>query len=114
MEEKIISEIVCESRKEKGWTVWTLSGSLNVTTSPKAEEDGKKVLASTDKLAIDLAGLKYLSSAGLRVFMRFGKQAKKEGKTCVLISAQGVVAEVLKESKIDMVIPVKKSMEELD
>ncbi len=114
MEEKISGEIVFESRKEKGWTVWALSGSMNVNTSTKTEEAGKKILASTEKLAIDLAGLKYLSSAGLRVFMRFGKQAKKEGKNCVLVSAKGIVADVLKESKIDMVIPVKKSMEELD
>ena len=64
-------------------------------------------------MAIDLSGLKYLSSAGLRILLRFGKRAKMDGKDFALIAADGMVATVLKEAKMAMLLTVLSSCEEL-
>lgn len=113
MAEQIISNITYDQREERGWTIWALSGSLDINTSPQAEAEGQKVYEAAGKLAIDLSGLDYLSSAGLRVLLRFGKRAKKEGKGFALVGAVGMVATVLKESKMNMLVTTVGSMEEL-
>lgn len=111
---EIINQVSYETREDNGWTIWTLSGALDINTSPKAEEEGQKVYAAADKMAIDLSGLEYLSSAGLRVLLRFGKNAQKDGKGFALIGGGGVVANVLKVSRLDMMVPVFTSCEELE
>ncbi|MBQ7479279.1 MAG: STAS domain-containing protein [Selenomonadaceae bacterium] len=113
MAEQIASNITYNQREERDWNVWALSGSLDVNTSPKAEIEGQKIYAAAGNLAIDLSGLKYLSSAGLRVLLRFGKRAKKEGKGFALVGAVDMVATVLKESKMDMLVTIAGSVEEL-
>ena len=50
----------------------------------------------------------------LDAFRRFGKNAQKDGKGFALIGGGGVVADVLKVSRLDMVVPVFTSCEELE
>ena len=48
------------------------------------------------------------------MIMRLAKRAKKDGKGFALSSARGMVATVLKESKMDMLVTLVGSPEELD
>ena len=57
-------------------------------------------------LVLDLAGLEYVSSAGLRCLMIAAKQACSHQSRVVLASPQPVVAEILRISRFDLVLPV--------
>lgn len=114
MESEIVSQMSYDKREENGWTIWSISGSLDINTSLEAEEQGQEIYASAGKMAIDLSGIRYLSSAGLRMLMRFSKRAKKDDKGFALIAAEGMAATVLKESKMDMMVSVLSSCKELD
>lgn len=57
-------------------------------------------------LVLDLGGLEYVSSAGLRCLMMAAKQAASRQGRVVLASPQPVVAEILRISRFDLVLPV--------
>src|SRR5438132_3256270 len=57
-------------------------------------------------LVLDMSGLEYVSSAGLRCLMIAAKQAQSRASRIVIASAQPVVAEILQISRFNLVLPV--------
>jgi anti-anti-sigma factor len=55
------------------------------------------------RLVLDLAGVDYISSAGLRCFMLAEKQAKSQGGTVVVAAMQPVVKEIFEISRFTLV-----------
>jgi anti-sigma B factor antagonist len=62
--------------------------------------------ATGDKLVLDLSGLEYISSAGLRVMMLAAREAKTTGGTLVVSSLQPVVREIFDISRFNVVFRV--------
>jgi anti-sigma B factor antagonist len=70
-------------------------GSLDTATAPELERQLGPVLARCGKdLIFDLAGLKFISSAGLRVFSIVRKQLKERGGQASFINMQPQITEV--------------------
>jgi len=65
-----------------------------------------------ERLVLDLAGVDYVSSAGLRCFMLAEKQAKSQGGTIVVAAMQPVVNEIFQISRFDMVFELHPSVRE--
>jgi anti-sigma B factor antagonist len=59
-----------------------------------------------DKLVLDLSGVDYMSSAGLRVLMLARKQAKAQGGTLVVAGLQPVVQEIFEISRFTVVFDI--------
>lgn len=57
-------------------------------------------------LVLDMSGLEYVSSAGLRCLMIAAKQAAARSSRIVVSAAQPVVAEILQISRFNLVLPV--------
>ena len=57
-------------------------------------------------LVLDMSGLEYVSSAGLRCLMIATKQAKSHSGRIVIAAPQAVVAEILQISRFNLVLPV--------
>ncbi len=55
-------------------------------------------------LVLDLSGLEYISSVGLRALMIGAKQSKAAGKSLSVAALQSVVKEVFQISRFDKVI----------
>ena len=99
--------------EKNGWTVWSISGRLDRITFTKAGEEADKIFAAAEKFAVEMSGLEYLSSAGIRLLLRLTKQAKAEGKDFALVGATGMVHTVLEETRMDMFAKIYKTAEEL-
>ena len=56
-----------------------------------------------ERIVLDLAGVDYISSAGLRCFMLAEKQAKAQGGTIVVAAMQPVVKEIFEISRFTLV-----------
>jgi len=56
-----------------------------------------------ERMVLDLAGVDYISSAGLRCFMLAEKQAKSQGGTIVVAGMQPVVNEIFEISRFTLV-----------
>jgi anti-sigma B factor antagonist/stage II sporulation protein AA (anti-sigma F factor antagonist) len=65
-----------------------------------------------DQLVLDFSGVEYISSAGLRVIMLAGKQAKAQGGTLVLAALRPVVAEIIEISRFHLIFAVSPSVRE--
>ena len=56
-----------------------------------------------ERMVLDLAGVDYISSAGLRCFMLAEKQARAQGGTIVVAAMQPVVKEIFEISRFTLV-----------
>lgn len=92
-----------------------LTGSLDTVTAPELERQLAPVLATPVKdLVFDLAHLKFITSAGLRVFSNARKQLKERGGQASFIHMQPQIQEVFEIMKSLPGVAVFASIEELD
>lgn len=71
----------------------TLTGRLDTTTAPQLESELKASLEGIENLALDFAGLDYLSSAGLRVLLAAQKTMNRQG-SMVVRNVNETIAEI--------------------
>ena len=105
--------IAFQTEEKNGGTSWAAKGRLDRMTAQEAGEKAEAVFAATKKMAVDMSGLEYLSSAGIRVLLRLTKLAKAEGKEFALVAPTGMVKIVLAESRMDMFVTIYESADEL-
>src|SRR4051794_37811879 len=92
-----------------------LNGSLDTATAPDLERQVGPVLASPAKdLVFDLDQLKFISSAGLRVFSAARKHMKERGGQTVFINMQPQIQEVFEIIRALPGIAGFKDVAELD
>lgn len=72
----------------------------------------ERAAGSGGRIVLDLSGLDYVSSAGLRCFMLAAKQAGALGGKIVLASLRPVVAEIFQISRFDMLFEIFPSVRE--
>ncbi len=68
-----------KQNKQDSSLILTLEGRLDTNTAPQLEAVVKSSLDGVTALVLDMAGLEYLSSAGLRVLLATQKQMNKQG-----------------------------------
>ena len=85
-------------------TVAAFEGRLDTATA--AEAEGKLLaLLGAGPVVADLEGVRYVSSAGLRVLLKAAKQAKSGGVAFSVCALQPAVREVFEISGFDKIIP---------
>ena len=93
----------------------TLAGSLDTATAPELEKQLTPVLAeSTKDVVFDLAELKFISSAGLRVFALTRKTLKERGGQASFVNMQPQIHEVFEIMRSLPGVAVFKDLAELD
>ena len=92
-----------------------LTGSLDTATAPELERGLMLLLDSKLRhLVFDLAGLKFLTSAGLRVFGIARKRMKEGGGQLAFVNMQPQIEEVFEIMKALPGLDVFKNTAELD
>jgi anti-anti-sigma factor len=92
-----------------------LTGSLDTSTAPDLERQLAPVLAGTARdLVFDLRDLKFISSAGLRVFSNARKQVKERGGQASFIHLQPQIQEVFEIIRALPGVAVFENTAELD
>ena len=92
-----------------------LKGSLDTATAPELEKQLAPVLAGTVKdLVFNLADLKFISSAGLRIFSMARKALKERGGQASFANMQPQIQEVFAIIKALPGVAVFESVEEMD
>jgi anti-anti-sigma factor len=67
-------------------------------------------VAGRDLLVLDLSGVPYIASVGLRALMIASKQAKAQGGTLVLAALQPVVKEIFEISRFTLIFTIFPSV----
>ena len=102
-----------EAAGPKGWTVWKITGRVDITTAEAARKTGEEIVQRSEKTVLDMSDIAYISSAGLRVLMSLFDLAESSGKEFAVAGAEGTVERVLKETGMDAVLPMYGSVEVL-
>jgi len=97
-------------------TTLVLTGRLDTNTAPELDETLNRVLANTQsaRLVFDLSQLDYLSSAGIRCFVRARKAIEPRGGQVAIVNPQPPVRKVLEIVKAIPPGGIFETVEELD
>jgi anti-sigma B factor antagonist len=99
--------------EKQGVSVVNLSGNLDTNTAPDAEVEINNCLEKgTLKMVVNLEGAKYVSSAGLRIFLATSKKMKISGGVVKFCCANEVVQEILDISGFSTILDIRKTEEE--
>ena len=95
-----------------GGTVFSLTGRMDALSAPEVEaklnpwlEENKRVLV------LDLAGLDYISSAGLRILLSAAKRMKARAGVLFLARLQNGVRQVFEISGFSAILPIYDTVE---
>jgi len=93
-----------------------VSGRLDTNTAPELDQALNEILSNPKiaRLTFDLAGLVYLSSAGVRCFIRARKAIEPHGGKVIIVNPQPPVRKVLDIVKAIPPGGVFESVAELD
>jgi anti-anti-sigma factor len=91
--------------REGATTIAALEGRLDTATAPATEE---RLIALLDQggVVADMTGVRYVSSAGLRVLLKTAKQARTRNVSFSVCGLQPAVREVFEISGFDKIIPL--------
>ena len=92
-----------------------LTGSLDTTTAPELERGLMRLIdGKLRHLVFDLAGLKFISSAGLRIFGIARNRMKEGGGQLAFVNMQPQIEEVFEIIKALPGLDVFRNMAEMD
>jgi anti-anti-sigma factor len=104
------------SRRYANAVVLAVSGRLDQDTCELFRGDLSKHVDSSARdggaIVLDLSGLEYVSSAGLRCFMLASRQAKAQAGRIFVAALQPMVAEIFQISHFNLVFQVFPSVRE--
>ena len=83
--------MMIEIKKNGDETTIEVVGRLDTTTAPSLEKTINEDIAGTKNLILDLKGLEYISSAGLRVLLGAQKKMQKIGSMKVINVCENVM-----------------------
>ena len=98
---------------QDGVSVTKIAGRMDATTVTEFNDVCQKLLNSgSGRIIIDLEGLEYISSAGLRGILTMGKACKSAGKVLAFCSMQAMVADMFKLSGFTSILKVYPTLDE--
>ena len=71
-----------------------LTGRLDTASSPELEAELNELLPMKKPITIDMAGLDYISSAGLRVILMAQKQVNSNASSMKIVNVNEIIMEI--------------------
>jgi anti-anti-sigma factor len=97
-----------------GVTKISLTGSLDLKSTPDLESRFASMTENVQSAIIDLSGIDYLSSIGVRYLIGAARTVASRGGRLVLLNPQTVVRTVLFTTGVDKVMPILFDDEEAE
>jgi anti-anti-sigma factor len=94
------------SRTELGYVVGSLSGELDIASTPLLREQLRDLLESSSRLIIDLSAVTGADTSGLAVLVGTGHRAELLGGFLRLAAPRPEVAELLRATGLDQKLDI--------
>jgi anti-sigma B factor antagonist len=91
---------------ETGVTKIVISGRMDLAGCGEIEMPLSLAGGSKKAVVVDLAGVSFMASLGLRSIVLAGKAIQRKGGKIVILSPQPIVEEVIVTSGVDEMIPI--------
>lgn len=93
----------------------SLRGELDLSTVEKVEDELRRVEERADKLLVlDLSGLTFLDSTGLRLMVTADQRARKAGRRLAIVKGPETVHRVFTITKLDERLQMVDDVAELE
>ena len=93
--------------------VITIQGELDANTSHiLTQYYNDQVKEENLNIVVDLEGLKYSSSAGIRIFLGLARESRQKGGDLRIASVQPQVDKIFKLSKFDKIVKIFPTVDE--
>jgi anti-sigma B factor antagonist len=99
-------------RDEGNVTIATLIGRMDIAGATAIDMPFSVLAGSKQRLIVDMAGVDFLASLGMRTLVMAAKSVASKGGKIALLGPQANVEKALRSSGIDTVIPIARDMEE--
>ena len=104
-----------DTEEREGLVHVSLRGELDLSTVDKVEGELRRVEPQTDKLLVlDLSGLTFLDSTGLRLMVTADQRARKAGRRLALVKGPDTVHRVFTITKLDERLQMVDDVKELE
>lgn len=107
-----MDKLLIQSEDRGGVTVVTVSGRIDSETAPAFDAELTKAVGNSSKLVLELKGVEYMSSAGLRAVVKAAQSVEQNGGAVKLASAPELVASVFYTVGLNQRITEYKSVDE--
>jgi anti-anti-sigma factor len=88
-------------------------GRLDSVSSTTLEQYLLPLVSSEPRLALDLSGVEYVSSAGLRVLLLMTKTGKRTSCNFIVCGVRSNIHEVIKLSGFDAILSIKPTIKDV-
>lgn len=94
-----------------GVTKATLSGRMDIDGAASIDLRFGALAAAAHGLVVDMAGVSFLASMGIRTLMLSARNMRARGRRIALVNPQPNVEKVLRASGVDEVMPIFDNLE---
>ncbi len=101
------------TRRDKGTTIVDVVGHIDLGSSPALRKTMLESLKSTDRLAVNLAAVKYIDSSGIASLLEVLKEARNTRKKFVLFGLTAAVREVLQLTRLTGIFEIYETESEV-
>ncbi len=98
-------------REEQGYHIVTLSGEIDLETSPQARQIMLDTVDQSETVLIDMAAVTYIDSSGIAILVEAFQRAKKKGTQLAFICLNPAVVRVLTLARLDKVFAIHTDIE---
>lgn len=103
-----------ETQQGEGLVQVSLRGELDLSTVEKVEQELRRLEGQGEKLLVlDLAGLSFLDSTGLRLMVTADQRARQEGRRLAIVKGPETVHRVFTITKLDEQLEMVDDLSEL-
>lgn len=90
------------THEEDGGIRLALSGELDISSAPRVEEELTRVEAGSPALLVlDLRGLAFMDSTGLRLIVSADARAREQGRRLVVVKGPEAVQRIFRVTRLD-------------
>lgn len=101
-----------EKKDADGVTVVRFTGSLNQLGVDAVERDFGAAAGAARRLVVDLSQVDVLNTPAIAMFLSAQRQLKQSGGRLILTGTRGLVDELLRRCRLDVVLTIVPSIEE--
>jgi anti-sigma B factor antagonist len=98
-------------RQEQGYHIVTLTGEIDLETSPQARQILLDTVDQSAKILIEMASVTYIDSSGIATLVEAFQRAKKKGRQVAFICLNPAVVRVLSLARLDKVFAIHANIE---
>lgn len=84
----------------------SLTGSLDIAGAAEADPALAAIAAGAERVALDMSGVEFLASVGVRSLMKAARALSAKGGRLVVFGADDAARKVLRSTGVDQVIAV--------